>query len=83
MACWAWARQLLPDFQVILALSFLYPICRAGTILSGLQDCGEDALRSCTEVPKESNCPHDGLPPIRQWTEGPPRAALVTMDATG
>lgn len=80
MACWAWARQLLPHFRVILALSFLSPICRAGTIPSGLQGWGEDALRICPEVPKESDCPHDGLPRIRQWTEGPLRVALVTME---
>lgn len=80
MACWAWARQLFPDFWVILTLSFLYPICRAGTIPSGLQGCGEDAQRSCPEVPKESACPHDGLPPMRQWTEGPPKVALETME---
>lgn len=55
---------------MILALSFLYPICRAETLASGLQGYGEDERRSCLlKSPKGDGSPFNGLPPVRQWPE--------------
>lgn len=73
-------RRVASDFRVILVLSFLYPICRAETLPSGLQGCGEEELRSCTEVPKEDGGAYDGQPPVRQWTETTSRVALVATE---